>query len=350
MQFQEFQQARSQKMSRFVMTLYMYCLLLVVMGQASTGFTPEAVCFLGGREAPVRGVVTLKRGSFCMGQRVSHSTRSRCGAGPVEILNPSNRLSGQAVDSDVCLWRRRRHGVRRMSILASVTDAPSMASGKAEFSLRRARPHELDLLAILSTEAFTPRGEWYDVVQRVKFLLVRWDLQAQFHQRFYHWSDVAKDFKPPVLEARYALLAAAKANGNAIGVTELCVAPNPASKEFSEEQNLRTCAPYLSNLAVDAKFRRKGIGQGLVRWCEQLSAEWGHNVLFLHVDISNESAIKFYRSLGFVEAPRDMAWYDRIGRQDLQVDKQMLLVKTFDATPALEQQSDDDLEDTRLSQ
>lgn len=53
------------------------------------------------------------------------------------------------------------------------------------FTLRRARPHELDLLAILSTEAFTPKGAWFDVVQRIKFLLVRWDLQAQFHQRFY---------------------------------------------------------------------------------------------------------------------------------------------------------------------
>lgn len=63
------------------------------------------------------------------------------------------------------------------------------------------------------------------------------------------WDAVVKDFKPPITESRYALLAAAKSNGNAIGVTELCVAPNPVKKDSVEEMGLGETAPYLSNLA-----------------------------------------------------------------------------------------------------
>ena len=54
------------------------------------------------------------------------------------------------------------------------------------FVLRRGRPHELDLLAVLSTDVFTPRGKWYEVFQNIKHLLIVWDLQAQFYNRFYN--------------------------------------------------------------------------------------------------------------------------------------------------------------------
>jgi hypothetical protein len=66
------------------------------------------------------------------------------------------------------------------------SDTIKHKSQSLPFTLRRARPHELDLLAILSTEAFTPRGEWFDVVQRLRFQAVCLDLQNQFYQRFYH--------------------------------------------------------------------------------------------------------------------------------------------------------------------
>jgi len=202
------------------------------------------------------------------------------------------------------------------------------------FTLRRARPHELDLLAVLSTEAFTPRGKWWEVPQRVKFILISWDLQAQLYSRFYHWRDCIKEFKPPITESRYALLVGAKSNGNAIGVTELCVAPNPAPPEEVDSWGLSENAPYLSNLAVDKQFRRNGVGTALVEMCEDLSVEWGHNVLFLHVEETNESAIDFYRRLGFLQATRDMSWYDRIGRQDLQQQDQVLMYKKLDEKAA----------------
>ncbi len=65
-----------------------------------------------------------------------------------------------------------------------------------------------------------------------------------------------RSFKPPIYESRYALLAAAKPNGNAIGVTELCLAPSPVAPEMTDVLGLQKAespsdivAPYLSNLA-----------------------------------------------------------------------------------------------------
>jgi hypothetical protein len=58
---------------------------------------------------------------------------------------------------------------------------------------------------------------------------------------------------------RYALLVASTARGNAIGMTELCIAPcpvlrepSPAGEEWNgeDELGLPETGPYLSNLAV----------------------------------------------------------------------------------------------------
>jgi hypothetical protein len=79
-------------------------------------------------------------------------------------------------------------------------------------------------------------------------------LTSTFHMQ--QWKEVIQSFKPPIYESRYALLAAAKPNGNAIGVTELCVAPSPIASEMANVMGLRKpedsadmLAPYLSNLA-----------------------------------------------------------------------------------------------------
>jgi len=66
----------------------------------------------------------------------------------------------------------------------------------------------------------------------------------------------------------------------------------------------------VDSCAVESNVRRQGIGQALVKMCEDLSVEWGHNVLFLHVEESNKAAIDFYATLGFSEATRDLSWCD----------------------------------------
>lgn len=67
--------------------------------------------------------------------------------------------------------------------------------------------------------------------------------------------------------------------------------------------------PYLSNLAVHAKFRRQGVAQRLLRACEAVVAERGFQDLFLHVIESNHPARQLYRKAGYQVQRTEPFWY-----------------------------------------
>jgi ribosomal protein S18 acetylase RimI-like enzyme len=60
--------------------------------------------------------------------------------------------------------------------------------------------------------------------------------------------------------------------------------------------------PYLSDLGVVPSHRRHGIARELVTACEQWTRECGHHdKLYLKVEKKNGNAIRFYKSLGYVQ-------------------------------------------------
>lgn len=63
--------------------------------------------------------------------------------------------------------------------------------------------------------------------------------------------------------------------------------------------------PYLSNLVVDPRFRRRGMAAQLVQACETQAAEWGYDDLFLHVDVDEPPAVGLYEKLGYVTISED---------------------------------------------
>lgn len=66
----------------------------------------------------------------------------------------------------------------------------------------------------------------------------------------------------------------------------------------------RDLQPYLSNLAVSAKYRSQGIGRELVCIVEDLALSWGYSSMYLHVDLDNASALKLYETLGYRDVKR----------------------------------------------
>lgn len=58
---------------------------------------------------------------------------------------------------------------------------------------------------------------------------------------------------------------------------------------------------YVSDVAVAAAFRRRGVGQALMRHAEQVARLWGMQALVLDVNIGNHPARRLYRRLGFGE-------------------------------------------------
>ncbi len=64
----------------------------------------------------------------------------------------------------------------------------------------------------------------------------------------------------------------------------------------------------VSNLAVHPDFRRRGTARGLMEYVVEEIRGHGGRKIYLQVDAVNESAVRIYRELGFVEIARRTAW------------------------------------------
>lgn len=101
----------------------------------------------------------------------------------------------------------------------------------------------------------------------------------------------AEDYASRLLEPRrvdHPILA--ENNGLAIGLANLRLAPCVFYAE-----------PYaeLTELFVDAAYRRQGVGGGLISFAEELARQSGAAEMIILTDFYNEAALGLYRSLGY---------------------------------------------------
>ena len=66
---------------------------------------------------------------------------------------------------------------------------------------------------------------------------------------------------------------------------------------------------YIMNLAVDPASRRCGVATFLIEYSLKQARKYGAKKAFLDVRASNDSAIKFYKKMGFCEAGRRQRYY-----------------------------------------
>lgn len=89
-----------------------------------------------------------------------------------------------------------------------------------------------------------------------------------------------------------------RASGQVVGCSSISVArpeaalppPFPTGKPFR-------C--YASNIAVEERYRRQGIGRRLLQQCERVATLWGEESIWLHADANNLAALKLYESQGY---------------------------------------------------
>lgn len=70
----------------------------------------------------------------------------------------------------------------------------------------------------------------------------------------------------------------------------------PPNQLMAQRYNPR---PYISDLCVTPDFRRLGIGQMLVKRCEQFCQESGFEKVYVRVNSTNEAASRMYKKLGY---------------------------------------------------
>ena len=133
---------------------------------------------------------------------------------------------------------------------------------------------------------------------------------------------------------RGAVLVAEAADGSICGFADVGASlwlPNDAAFRLPLSPDLRRLAetrvgtdgqlkpgvelrPYISNLVVDSRLRRRGVGRRLMEACEAEAETWAAACngaggdtcqdLWLEVTATNEAALGFYESLGYREDGR----------------------------------------------
>ena len=69
---------------------------------------------------------------------------------------------------------------------------------------------------------------------------------------------------------------------------------------------------HLNLLAVDPAHRRRGVGRQLIRWLEETAETAGTFVIGLELRATNESALKFYKKLGYRELEQVTGYYQGV--------------------------------------
>ncbi len=66
--------------------------------------------------------------------------------------------------------------------------------------------------------------------------------------------------------------------------------------------------PYISNLAVKEKYRRRGIGSQLLHKCEEIALDWGYQEIRLHVLNENDTAKRLYTRNNYQICQIEPSW------------------------------------------
>ncbi|NEQ36985.1 MAG: GNAT family N-acetyltransferase [Okeania sp. SIO3I5] len=171
-------------------------------------------------------------------------------------------------------------------------------SNQFYFSIRIAKPQDLKSISEILTNSFHSREGIMSYVYPFLRLSIYEDLRNRIRSKGEHYlciiAMVIKDSKSTenlsTIEGQ-----------DLVGTVEISVRSlqqngllflNPWQLDNFEYA-------YLSNLAVDADYRRLGIAQQLLNFCEHRVLEWGFGDLYLHVLENNYSARRLYHKAGY---------------------------------------------------
>ena len=195
------------------------------------------------------------------------------------------------------------------SDVAASTASAEGADGEAATTtvrFRRARYDELGRLADLMTDCFHPRLRRNPLLRPLRYLLELDRLQGNFP-----YDDLDLHF--------YLVACSGEDDDEIVGFCDVDGRVGEAAKKVRRPQ------PYLSDLAVDPAYRRRGIASALVAEAERRAARMGFGELYLGVKASNAPALRMYAERGYeaIEPTGDMVAFVEI-QKDLRMFRRWL--------------------------
>ena len=132
-------------------------------------------------------------------------------------------------------------------------------------------------------------------------------IMDQVHQLHVEWRpDVSKPASPLItLDMLEAILKdenwyVAEADGVVVGVLELM------KRHVESPAQVMKDVLFISTMAVDEKYRGKGIGHLFFEKVKRLKQEKGYDTIELQVNAKNRRAYEMYRKYGFTEKSINM--------------------------------------------
>jgi GNAT superfamily N-acetyltransferase len=96
--------------------------------------------------------------------------------------------------------------------------------------------------------------------------------------------------------------------GVIVGWAHVCAVARIATDGYAE----------IGGIVVSSSHRRRGIGERLVRACEQWGAAAGHSKLRLRSGVHRGEAHEFYRQLGYIQSKASYAFERPIGVENVE--------------------------------
>lgn len=164
-------------------------------------------------------------------------------------------------------------------------DTSSLVAPPAPIYIRAARLGDVRLLSDLLSSSFYRQSGWARWIYPILKLGISEDLRQRLRSS----------------KAFYACLAAVQVQtapgeepvDQLVGTVEISCR-QPYLWQVQEQSYV-----YLSNLAVRADWRRRGVAQRLLATCEKVAADWGFQDICLHVMEDNPQARRLYQKAGY---------------------------------------------------
>jgi ribosomal protein S18 acetylase RimI-like enzyme len=178
--------------------------------------------------------------------------------------------------------------------------------------IRRANQEDLPQLTELLTSSFYRRSGWMGWAYPVVKLGIQEDLKQRVNATKPHYMCLTAVDPADRLRAQAQGRSHQKSFDNAgfiAGTLEL------SERQSWPWQPLSPKYVYLSNLAVRADLRRRGIALALLAYAEKTAISWQFKDIYLHVMEDNVQARKLYRKAGFSLFQAEETPYSWLGLQ-----------------------------------